>query len=187
MQTIFGVVIVATFAFLGTMVDNFFAFAAQLTATERTRFRRVSWAQATAVATLIILAGALGSLLTPIPLRWIGILALAPFSFAWHAWRHRAVPREQFRRGVLTTFITTAALGGDNLAVWIPLLRANGFTHAFITIIVFAALECVFLVSAQRLAAHPRTVEWGNQHAAPFMPYVYVFLGILILVECRTI
>jgi cadmium resistance protein CadD (predicted permease) len=186
-HAILGVVVVATLAFLGTMVDNFFAFAAQLVATKRGRFRRVSWAQALGVATLIALAGGLGSLLAPIPVRWIGLLAIAPFSFAWHSWRHRAAPREQFRRGALTTFVITVALGGDNLAVWIPLLRANGFAHAFVTIGVFAALEVVFLLSAQRVATHPRVVEWGNQHAAMFMPYVYVFLGVLILIECHTI
>ena len=187
MHTILVVVVVATLAFLGTMVDNYFAFAAQLVATERDRFRRVSCAQALGVATMIALAGGLGSLLTPIPVRWIGVLALAPFSFAWHSWRHRAAPREQFRRGVLTTFAITLALGGDNLAVWIPLLRANGFTHALVTIATFAFLEIVFLLSAQRLATHPRVVNWGSEHAATFMPCVYVFLGVLILIECHTI
>jgi cadmium resistance protein CadD (predicted permease) len=186
-HTILGVVVVATLAFVGTMVDNFFAFAAQLVVTERERFRRVSWAQALGVATMAALAGGLGSLLTPIPLRWIGVLAVAPFSFAWHSWRRRAAPREQFRRGALTTFVITVALGGDNLAVWIPLLRANGFTRALVTIATFALLEIVLLISAQRLATHPRVVNWGTRHATSFMPFVYVFLGVLILVECHTV
>ncbi|HVA52970.1 MAG TPA: cadmium resistance transporter [Acidimicrobiales bacterium] len=187
MHTILGVVVVATLAFVGTMVDNYFAFAAQLLVTRRDRFRRVSWAQALAVASMIALAGGLGSLLAPIPVRWVGALAVAPFSFAWHTWRHRAAPRQQFRRGALTTFVMTFALGGDNLGVWIPLLRANGFAHAMVTIAAFAILEIVFLLGAQRVATHPRVVNWGSQHATAFMPYVYVFLGVLILVECRTI
>ena len=187
MHTILGVVVVAALAFIGTMVDNYFAFAAQLVVTSRDRFRRVSWAQALAIASMITLAGGLGWLLAPIPVRWIGVLAVAPFSFAWHSWLHRAAPREQFRRGALTTYVLTLALGGDNLAVWIPLLRANGFAHALVTVATFAGLEIVFLLSAQRLATHPRVVTWGNNHAATFMPYVYVFLGVLILIECHTI
>ncbi|MHB8378687.1 MAG: cadmium resistance transporter [Acidimicrobiales bacterium] len=187
MHTILGVVVVATLAFVGTMIDNFFAFTAQLLVTEPDRFRRVSWAQALGVTSMVALAGGLGSLLTPIPVRWIGILAVAPMWFAWHTLRNRTAPRQQFRRGALTTFVMTFALGGDNLAVWIPLLRANGFTHALVTIATFALLEVVFVVSAQHLATHPRVVAWGNQHAPTFMPYVYVFLGVLILFECHTI
>ena len=187
MHTILGVVVVAALAFIGTMVDNYFAFAAQLVATDRSQFRRVSWAQALAVASMVVLAGGLGSLLAPIPLRWIGLLSVAPFGFALHSWRHRSTPREKFRRGSITTFAITLALGGDNLAVWIPLLRANAVAHALVTVATFAPLEIVFLLSAQRLAAHPRVVAWGNEHAGAFMPYIYVFLGVLVLIECHTI
>jgi cadmium resistance protein CadD (predicted permease) len=186
-HTILGVVGVATLAYVGTMVDNFFAFAAQLVVTERERFRRVSWAQALGVATMTAFAGGLGSLLAPIPLRWIGVLSIAPFWFAWHSWRRRAAPRQQFRRGALTTYVLTFALGGDNLAVWIPLLRANGVALAFVTIATFALLEVVFLLSAQRLATQPRVVAWGNVHATTFMPVVYALLGVLVLFECHTI
>jgi len=186
-HTILGVVVVAALAFIGTMVDNYFAFAAQLVATDRSKFHRVSSAQALAVASMVVLAGGLGSLLAPIPLRWIGLLSVAPFGFALHSWRHRSTPREKFRRGSITTFAITLALGGDNLAVWIPLLRANGVGYALVTVATFAPLEIVFLLSAQRLATHPRVVAWGNEHAGALMPYVYVFLGVLVLIECHTI
>ena len=186
MHTIVGVVVIASLAFVGTMLDNYFAFAAQLIVTERSRFRRVGWAQVFGVLTLAGLAAGLGSLLAPIPLRWVGLLSIAPFAFALHAWRHRAAPREQFRRGAVTTFAMTLALGGDNLAVWLPLLRANGVAHAALTVATFAAWDVVFILSAQRLASHPRVVAWGERHAPIVMPYVYVLLGVLILVECHT-
>jgi cadmium resistance protein CadD (predicted permease) len=184
-HTILGVVVVTSFAFVGTMIDNFFAFAAQLVVTERARFRRVSWAQAVGIATIVVIASALGSLLAPIPLRWVGLLAIAPFAFALHAWRHRTSSREQFRRGSVTTFIITMALGGDNLAVWIPLFRANGIVKAFVSVATIALWELLF--SAQRLASHPRVVAWGDRRAPSFMPYVYVALGVLILLECHTL
>ena len=186
MHTIIGVVVVATLAFVGTMFDNFFAFAAQLIVTDRARFRRVSTAQALAMALLLGVAGAIGTILAPIPVRWIGLLCVAPFGFAIHAWRHRDAPREQYRRGSITTFAVTLALGGDNLAVWIPLLRANGLAHGLITAAVFVVLEVAFLISAQRLALHPRVVSWGRNHAPAVIPFVYVALGFLILWECHT-
>jgi hypothetical protein len=93
-HTILGVVLVASFAFVGTMFDNYFAFAAQLVVTEPTRYRRVGWAHALAIAAIIVLASGVASLLAPLPLRWIGLLCVAPFGFALHWWRHRAKARE---------------------------------------------------------------------------------------------
>ena len=54
------------------------------------------------------------------PLRWVGLLCVAPFGFAIYAWRHRDAPREQYKRGSITTFAMTLALGGDNIAVVDP-------------------------------------------------------------------
>lgn len=186
MRTILGVIVVSSLAFIGTMFDNFFAFSAQLIVTDTSRFRRVTWAQASGVASLIIIAGAIGALLEHIPLRWIGVLCVAPFWFAWHAWRARATPREQFRRGAITTYLLTLSLGGDNLAVWIPLLRANGLGRAFLTVLTFGVWELIFVASAERVAHHPRVVTWGTKYAPQALPFIYALLGVLILIECRT-
>jgi cadmium resistance protein CadD (predicted permease) len=185
-QTFLVVIVVSSLAFVGTMFDNFFAFAAQLIVTEHSKYRRIAWAHGIAVAVLVALAGGIGALLAPVPLRWVGLLCVAPFSFAIYAWRHREQPREQYKRGSITTFAMTLALGGDNIAVWIPLLRANGVARAVVTVVVFALWDSIFLVSAQRLATHPTVVEWGRAHAPNALPVVYFLLGVLILLECRT-
>lgn len=188
MHSILGVIIVASLGFLGTMFDNIFAFAAQLLVTERRRFRRVGWAQASGIAVLVVLAAGIGSLLAPIPVRWIGVLCLAPWALAAHAWRSRnRVEATQFRRGALTTFTLTLALGGDNLAVWIPLLRASGVGHAVVTVLTFALWEAIFIVGAQRLTSWPSVVNWGTRYAPRLIPWVYLLLGVMILVECGTL
>lgn len=179
---------VAVLAYVGTMFDNFFAFSAQLLVTDEKHFKRVRWAQALGVGALILIAGVLGSLLTPIPLPWIGILCLAPWALGVHAWRQRdRPPPETYRRGAITTFVMTLALGGDNLAVWIPLLRANGVVHAVITVCVFAALEFLFVVSAGALTSRPRVVAWGSKYAPRSVPWIYFGLGVLILIECGSL
>ncbi len=188
MRALFDVVTVASFGFVGTMFDNFFAFSAQLVVTTRERYRRVAWAQASGVASLMLIAAGVGSALTAVPQRWIGLLCVAPWGLALHAWRHRrADVTTQYRRGALTTFAVTLALGGDNLAVWIPLLRLGGVWHALITIATFALWELLFVLGAQTLTGHPRIVSWGSRHAPTFIPWVYFALGVLILVECRTL
>jgi cadmium resistance protein CadD (predicted permease) len=186
-RTIVGVIVVASFAFVGTMFDNYFAFAAQLVVTERARFRRVGGAQVLGVASLLVVAGGVGSLLAPIPVRWIGVLCVAPWALALNAWRHRDDPqRAQYRRGAMTTYVVTLALGGDNLAVWIPLLRAQGVGAGLGTVAVFAGWEVLFVLSASALAGHPRIVAWGTKWGPTLVPWVYLALGVLILVECRT-
>jgi cadmium resistance protein CadD (predicted permease) len=186
-HTIPGVVVTATLAFAGTTFDNFFAFAAQLIVTDPARRRRVSVAHAFAMAALLVVAAAVGAALAPIPVRWIGAFGVAMFAFALATWRRRDSPREQFRRGGLTTFAVTLALGGDSLAVWIALFRANGVTHGLVMAGVFAIGEGVFLVSAQRVARHPRVVVWGRRQAPRLLPVVYLALGVLILWECHTL
>ena len=187
MHSFTGVIVVATLAFIGTMSDNFFAFAAQLSLTRRDRFARVSVAHALAVLTLVGLAAGVGAVLVVIPTRWIGVLCLGPWALAVHAWRHRGEPaREQYRRGALTTFTLCLALGGDNLAVWIPLLRANGSLHEVLTIIIFVIWETVFLLWARAIASHPRFIAWGTRFGPSFIPWVYLLLGVLILIECGT-
>jgi cadmium resistance protein CadD (predicted permease) len=187
-HTVIGVVVVASLAFVGTMLDNFFAFAAQLSLTERVRFARVSMAHALAVGTLLVIAAGVGTLLTAIPLRWIGLLCVAPFALAAHAWTQRTQPAsEQFRRGGLTTFTLCIALGGDNIAVWIPLVRANDSWHEVLVLAVFALWEMLFIVGAQGVAGHPRVVAFGERFGRALIPWVYLGLGVLILFECRTL
>ncbi len=170
------------------MFDNFFAFAAQLVVTDRARYRRVGWGQALGVATLIILATTVGSLLAPVPLPWIGVLCVAPWALGVHAWRKRHEPvGEQYRRGAITTFALTLALGGDNLAVWIPLLRANGAIDSVVTVAVFITWDVLFVISAQSLTRQPRVVTWGRDYAPSLIPVVYFGLGVLILFECGTL
>jgi len=187
-HTVIGIVVIASFAFVGTMLDNFFAFAAQLALSERARYSSVSVAHALAVGVLLVIATGVGALLTAIPLRWIGLLCVAPFALAAHAWSQRAKPaREQFRRGALTTFVLCIALGGDNIAVWIPLLRANGSWHEVLVLIVFALWETLFIFGARAVAGHPRVVTFGERYGRVAIPWVYVGLGVLILFECGTL
>jgi cadmium resistance protein CadD (predicted permease) len=186
--TVLGVIVVGSLAFVGTMLDNFFAFASQLSLTEHARFQRISVAHALGVAILVVLAAGVGTLLTAVPLRWVGFLCVAPFALAAHAWRQRKVPASgQDRRGAVTTFTVCLALGGDNIAVWIPVLRANGSWHEILIIIVFALWEALFIAGARAIAGHPRVVAFGGKYGRALVPWVYLGLGVLILFECGTL
>ena len=186
MQSLIGVVAAASFAFVGTMFDDFFAFAAQLIPTAPERHARVGWAHAISIALLVAVAAGVGSVLASVPLALVGLLAIAPWALAWHAFKNPVV-RQQHRRGIVTTFAITFSLGGDNIAVWVPLLRANGLLHGVLTVATFASWELIFVVFAQALASHEGVVAWGERFAPRVVPWLYVALGFVILVECHTI
>ena len=186
MHSVLDVIALSSIAYVGTMFDNYFAFVAQLVVTEPTRYRRVSIAQAVGVAILVIVAAAVGSALTAVPVQWTGLFCLAPWSMAWFRWRHRDEhATATYRRGALTTTAVTIALGGDNLGVWIPLLRTDGVAQGILTVVVFAFFEILFLLSARTLTRHPRVSAFGETTARRLVPWIYVTLGVLILVESR--
>ena len=186
MQSLLSVVAAASFAFVGTMFDNFFAFASQLVATPSERHARVSWAHAISITVLVVIAAGVGSVLTSVPIRLVSFLAIAPWALAWHAFKHPVV-RQQHRRGIVTTFVLTFSLGGDNIAVWVPLLRANGLNYGLLAVATFAAWELIFVLFAQALAGRERVVAWGERFAPRVVPWLYIALGFVILVECRAI
>ena len=184
MHSLLDVIALSSAAFVGTMFDNYFAFAAQLLVTDPTRYRRVAWAQAVGVTLLVVLAAAVGSVLSAVPVEWTGLFCLAPWSMAWFRWRHRAQGAPTtYRRGAVTTVLVTVALGGDNLGVWIPLLRADGLRNGLVTAVVFAFWEFIFLFSSRTLTRHPRFTAFGEANARRLIPWVYLILGGLILVE----
>ena len=58
MRALSGDVLVAALAYVATMFDNYFAFAAQLVVTPPERHRRVAWAQVWGVGTLLAISAA---------------------------------------------------------------------------------------------------------------------------------
>jgi cadmium resistance protein CadD (predicted permease) len=170
------------------MVDNLLAFSAQLAMSPRASFRQLSVWQSAGVGVLVFGAAAVGSALQVVPLRIVGVLAIAPWWLAWHHWRHRHDPvtPSHLRRG-LTTLAVTVALGGDNIAVWSPLFRASDLWHRIGMVVVFGLWQAIFTFVAWSLASHPplraRSQRWSRVVVAP----LYLTLGFVILLECHTL
>ncbi len=183
MVTLLTVAALSVASYAGTMVDNFFAFVAQLTLTPADHRGAVSAAQSVGVGTLVIVALGLGNLLRLVPLSVFGLCALAPWALALHSARHRHDPRTSTRRGVIATFTATVALGGDNIAVWTPLLRAGGIAHALVVLVVFAVGQLGFVSLARLTAQHPRLVGFGERAGQWVLPAIYASLGVIILLE----
>jgi cadmium resistance protein CadD (predicted permease) len=185
MHDLGAAVAISAFAFVATMLDNFVDFSAQLSITDRPRRGRASLGQFVGVVVLIsmsvVVAGALGE----VPLTWVGILAAAPLALAVHAWLNRRREPHRVKRGMVTTMVVTIALGGDNLAGWIPILRAGGLSRGPVTVGVFVVLDLVLVGAARLCASHPAVVSAGERIVPVATPILYVVLAIVILWECN--
>ena len=183
MHDVIVAVAIGVGAFVGTMVDNFFAFAAKLVLTEPKRFRRVSYAHVIGVLVLLIGSAAVGSALNFISLEWIGVLAVAPLALAWHGWRHRNELSPQ-RRGATTTFLVTVGLGGDNLAIWIPILRAQGVLRGIAVALTILVLDIGAVFLARYVVKRPSVIQFGQRWSLTLMPPLYCGLAVLIVWQC---
>ena len=171
--------------FLGTGIDNFFALAAQLVITDPTRHRRVRYAFVAGMAVLLGFAGAIGSALSVFSVRWIGLLAVAPIGLAVAHWLGRTNSLETQRRGVVTTFAVTLALGGDNIAIWVPLLRSQGVFRGVIVSVTIVLLSLVSAYAAQLLVSRPSLIRFGERWSSRLTPYLYVTLALVVMWQCQ--
>ena len=185
MHSIVGALAIAIVAYVATMCDGLFSFAGQLALTQESRVRRVCVAHASAMVVLLGVSAAIAASLSPVSVRWVGVVALALFGLALHAIRQRGVPREQFARGVFTTFTMTLVHGAAVLLTWAALLRANGVAHGALMAAVFGVLEAAFLALAYSLRRRTRLIAWGRAHANVLASIADVVLGVLVLWECR--
>jgi cadmium resistance protein CadD (predicted permease) len=171
--------------YLGTGVDNAFALAAQLSLTNPARYRRVRYAFVAGMATLVIFAGAIGGALSIFSVRWIGVLALAPLGLAIASWRGGSHALEAQRRGAVATFSLTLALGGDNIAVWVPLFRSQGVLRGVTIGVTIVLISMGVARGAQALVERPRIIAWGERWALRLTPFLYLALSLLIMWQCQ--
>jgi hypothetical protein len=184
-HSIAGAVAIAIVAYVVSMCDGLFSFAGQLSLTKESRVRRVCVAHASAMVVLLGVSAAIAASLSPVAVRWVGVVALALFGLALHAIQQRGAPREQFARGVLTTFTMTLIHGAAVLLTWTALLRANGVAHGALMATTFGVLEFAFVVLAYSLRRRTRIIAWGRAHANVLASIADLVLGVLVLWECH--
>lgn len=184
-----SVVVAALLAFAATNVDDLVLLL--LLCDRGERFRTVVLGQYVGFAVIVavsVVASAGATFLRP---EWVGFLGLAPFALGVKALvslRHQSeAPRLAEKTwGLLSIATITVANGGDNIAVYAPLLAGRSAAHVATVIIVFAAmipLWCWLALRLVRLAVIAAALaRWGHWIA----PAVLVGLGIYIFVDAGT-
>lgn len=141
--------------------------------------------------TLLSTIAAAGSLV--VSPEWIALLGFVPLGLGLHAlWMNRRpavaiddgdgieqAPRA-FLAQVGAVAGVTAANGGDNLGVYIPVFAAD-FSAIPVFVLVFALMTALWCVAGNLLVSHPRITGSMRRLSRHLLPYVLIVLGAWIL------
>ncbi|TRU06973.1 cadmium resistance transporter [Microcystis protocystis FBCC-A270] len=154
--------------------------------------------------TLILLASSLGLLFgLLVSKEWIGLLGFIPLIIGIKQLLSRenedyiqevredvnySKNRSFFPRFPSQTYYVaavTVANGGDNIGIYTSLFANNSPMHVLIIMIIFYLMMGIWCALAYFLITHPRIAKVVTNYGHKISPFIYIFLGIYILVDSQ--
>jgi cadmium resistance protein CadD (predicted permease) len=178
--------------FVSTNIDNLVVTTAQFAAAPPHRVRRIALGQLTGFLVIVGASAAAAGLLLEIPARWVGLLGLVPIALGVRgllALRRPAGERDPkwpVAAGFFTSTLVTIGNGGDNLAVYIPVLRQSDLAQGSFIVVGLIVLDVLLCGGAFLLGRHPRTLRVVDRAGAYLIPLVYCTIGVVVLVRAGT-
>ena len=177
----------AATAFLSTNVDDTVLLLG-LYANPGVRRRDVVVGQYLGMAAIVLLSLAAGRLAMTLSPRAVAMLGVAPVLMGaaqlWDAWRRGDRAGDSPGRGAassLAVAVLTLAGGGDNIALYAPLLAGRSGGEIALICAVFAILLALWCVAARWLVGHRPArrlvTRWGSRLA----PFLLIAPGAVIL------
>jgi cadmium resistance protein CadD (predicted permease) len=190
-------ILVGIMLYVSTNVDDIFLTMAFF-ADPRLDPRAVVAGKYAGIAALVAASATAAACALAVPPEWIALLGLAPLGLGahrlWKAWRRAAdpAPDGDADRGdgvtasgslvaqACSVAVVTAANGGDNLGVYIPVF-ARQLTLVPVYATIFAVMTAVWCVVGRSLVTHRLVAATMRRAAAVLLPYVLIGLGLWIL------
>ena len=184
----------AVLLFASTNVDDIFVLVAFFS-DRAFRGREVVAGQVLGMGALIAASVFLSTVARLVPPRYVGLLGVIPivlgvFKLVQRAGsatdeKHLLRPSGgSFGRGVAVG-LTTMATGGDNIGVYVPMFATRTRPELAVTIVGFLLLTTVWCAAGHRLVTHPRSGTLLRLHARRVTPFVFIALGLFILINSR--
>lgn len=148
------------------------------------------------IGALVLVSALAATLAVRLPPGWVALLGLVPLAMGLLALRtgdddddEAAAQRSSSLRWsaqMLVVASVTVANGGDNLGVYIPLFaRAPQHIGAFV--LIFALLTAVWCAAGFALVHNRLLGKRLRQAGKRLLPFVLILLGLIILVDARTL
>lgn len=156
---------------------------------------------------IVSLPGFFGGLL--IPKTWIGFLGFVPLTMGILVWLKKEEDGDEIQGVSEEIYVTktgsiwakltqlidpkiwqvgavTFANGGDNIGIYVSLFARSNFINLVIILILFLILVFIWCYTAYLLAKHPRIADVLTHRSQIIVPWVFMGLGLLILIENKT-
>jgi len=118
------------------------------------------------------------------PERYVSLLGIVPVAIGVYRLARRHVletARASAASGVLTVATVTAANGGDNIGLYIPLFAQQGLRIALVIAAVFAAMTGVWCLVSYSLVRHPKLGATIRRFGPRLLPWALIVIGRYIL------
>lgn len=152
----------------------------------------------------ISLLGFAGALIFPRNI--VGLLGVVPIVLGIYQLFHKEntddddddtinVTQAQPERGFIGSLISvhtlsvagvTLANGADNVSVYVPLFASQHPSDVVLMIIVFLVMVGIWCYAGYRLVRYPSVARFLERYGERLVPYVFILLGIYILLEGST-
>jgi len=127
--------------------------------------------------------------LLAVPDPWIGLLGLVPIGLGVRGLveaRQRGADEASVAtpvHGPVGVAFVTVSNGGDNLSIYIPLLRHDLNAGAIaIYLVVFAVMVAVWLLAARLVAGHRHVQHLVDTTGHWLVPVLFLVIGLLVIV-----
>ena len=192
----------AAIAFITTNIDDILLlmlFFAQVNSSFRKRHIVTGHYLGFIAIIAISLLGFAGALILPHTL--IALLGLVPIALGIYQLFHKHdddddehidISTFQPAQGILASLLSahtlsvagvTLANGADNISVYVPLFANHSLRDVALIISIFLLLVAVWLYAGYRLVRYPAVSRLLERYGERLVPYVFIILGIYILLE----
>jgi cadmium resistance transport/sequestration family protein len=125
------------------------------------------------------------------PQVWVGLLGLVPIGLAVRRWgqRQEAAPPmvNSAAASIAAVAAVTFANGADNIGVYTPLFASSSLSRLLVVLAVFYVLLAVWCGLGAVIARHPPMAPLLARHGHRIVPWVFLGLGVYILIEAGTV
>ena len=178
-------------AFTGTNIDNFVFITLMLAASAtRSQKQRIVTTQYVGLALLVCISLAGSAALRLIPMAYIRYLGFLPMAIGLRGiWQFRQGHEDDSApSGDIPSFSTLVLLnlssGMDNISIYVPMFQSLRGPESLIALtVLFSLLLLLWCIAADWLASLPAIRSRVQRHAAWLVPFVYVLLGLYILLR----
>lgn len=190
-------IVVGIMLFASTNIDDIFLTMAFF-ADPRLDRRAVVAGKFLGIAAIVAVSAVAAACAMAVPPEWVALLGFAPLGLGlhrlWSAWRalpgvtdeDEGVPlaASSFAAQACSVAGVTAANGGDNLGVYVPV-----FSEQFQAIpafaVIFAIMTGLWCVGGNLLVNHRLVAATMRRLAGRLLPWVLIVLGLVILAGAR--